>query len=233
MPSESRPTVWNPAACSSSSAAARLRTSIWSICSSAPEADFASTPDSCGLWRAVVMSAPAPKATAERMIAPTLCGSVTWSSTTTSVASPSAASVRGFSGSASMTHALMHGVAAGDLVDRARLDEFGREGQGGDVGDLQPLLRVARDQHAADLAARIVERGTDGVDAVEPHQPVGRIFAGRHVGARAEGWRSAARLLVAMGAAQLGVVGVARRLGGLFVGHGGFYSGWASGWIPR
>ena len=51
--------------------------------SSAPEADFASTPVASGLWRAVVTMALTAKAAAERMMAPTLCGSVIWSSTST------------------------------------------------------------------------------------------------------------------------------------------------------
>ena len=68
---------------------------------------------------------------------------------------------------------------AGDPVDVARLDDLGREGQGGDVAELQPLGGVARHQHAGDLAARIVERGAHRVDAVEPHQAVGRRVARR------------------------------------------------------
>ena len=52
-------------------------------CSSAPEAALASTPVASGLWRAVVTMAVAAKAAAERKIAPTLCGSVIWSSTST------------------------------------------------------------------------------------------------------------------------------------------------------
>ena len=51
--------------------------------SSAPEAAFASTPVASGLWRAVVTIAFTANAAAERRIAPTLCGSVIWSSTST------------------------------------------------------------------------------------------------------------------------------------------------------
>ena len=200
------------------------------MCSSAPEADLASTPDSCGLWREVVTSAPAPKATAERMMAPTLCGSVTWSSTTTSRVSPSASSGFGLSGFASIDDALVHGIAAGDLVDVPGLDQFGREGQGGEIGEAEPLGGVAGDQHARNLAAGIVERRADRVDAVEPHQPVGRGLARRDWWARAEGRRCArfgallpARLLVAKGAAKVRVVSVLRGLRFLVVGHGGFY----------
>ena len=73
-PFRSRPMVWKPRRLSSSIASARLTTGCGGISSSAPEADLASTPDSCGLCRRVVTSAPAPSATAERMMAPTLCG---------------------------------------------------------------------------------------------------------------------------------------------------------------
>ena len=154
-----------------------------------------------GCGATVVISAPAPKATAERMIAPTLCGSVTWSSTSTSRASPSADEPLRPQRLGLDDDALVHGLAAGDAVDRTRLDEFGREGQGGEVGDAQPLHGVAGDQHAADLAARIVERGAHRMDAVEPHQPA---VAGRGQAAPARApacsGGGAARLLVAVGA---------------------------------
>ena len=58
--------------------------------SSAPDADFASTPVASGLWRAVVTIALTSNAAADRRMAPTLCGSVIWSSTRIM---PSAASV--------------------------------------------------------------------------------------------------------------------------------------------
>ena len=73
---------------------------------------MASTPDSCGLWRAVVISAPAPKATAERMMAPTLCGSVTWSSTSTSLRVAERVEALGLQRLGLDQHALMHGVAS-------------------------------------------------------------------------------------------------------------------------
>ncbi len=44
---------------------------------------MASEPDSGAAWRSVRMTARAPKAAAERRIAPTFCGSVTWSRITT------------------------------------------------------------------------------------------------------------------------------------------------------
>ena len=94
--------------------------------------------------------------------------------------SPSAASALGLQRPRLDQHALMHRVAAGDLVDVARLDDFGLEGQGGEVGDVEPLQRVAGHQHAADFAARIVERGAHRVEAVEPDQAVRRGLAGRH-----------------------------------------------------
>ena len=72
------------------SARARFCTVTSGTSSRAPEADFASTPVASGLWRAVVTIAFTANAAAERMIAPTLCGSVIWSSTSTM---PSSASV--------------------------------------------------------------------------------------------------------------------------------------------
>jgi len=59
------------------------------------KADFATTPPSGGAWRSCVTSAAALNPAAERRIAPTLCGSVTWSSTTIGRAgSPSSTSSR-------------------------------------------------------------------------------------------------------------------------------------------
>ena len=65
------------------SARARFCTVTIGTSSSAPEADFASTPVASGLCRAVVTIALTANAAAERRIAPTLCGSVIWSSTST------------------------------------------------------------------------------------------------------------------------------------------------------
>ena len=56
---------------------------------------LATTPDSGGAWRSCVTIAAAPNAAAERRIAPTLCGSVTWSSTTTGAAARRRAPRRG------------------------------------------------------------------------------------------------------------------------------------------
>ena len=69
----------------------------------------------------------------------------------TSFASPSASSALGLQRLGLDQHALMDGVAAGDLVDVPGLDQFGLEGQGGEVGDCQTLGGVARHQHAAIL----------------------------------------------------------------------------------
>jgi hypothetical protein len=109
----------------------------------------------------------------------------------------------------------MHRLAAGDPVDVPGLDQLGRERQGSEIGEVEPFGGVAGDQHARNLATGIVERGADRVDAVEPHQPVGCGLAGCYGRARAEGRRAAglatgfaARLLVAKGAPEVGVVGV-------------------------
>src|SRR5574337_42371 len=76
-PSESRPTRTYPMSPSSLRARARLGTNAIGTCSSPPEADFASAPESSGEWRSVVMSPSAAKAAAVLKIAPKLCGSVT------------------------------------------------------------------------------------------------------------------------------------------------------------
>ena len=83
LPSLSRPTVRKPRSFSAVSARARFCTVTSGTNSSAPEADFASTPVASGLCRAVVTMALTANAAAERRIAPTLCGSVIWSSTST------------------------------------------------------------------------------------------------------------------------------------------------------
>ena len=114
-------------------------------------------------------------------------------------------------------HALMHGVRAGDLVDVPGFDQFGLEGQCGEIGDFQTLGRVARHQHFFDPAPRIVECCAHRVQAIKSHQAVGCVFAGRHRLAWLE-CRRAAAFLVAKGAAQLGVVGVFRGVG--IVAHG-------------
>src|SRR5664279_5907032 len=65
------------------SAAAFAVKAIVTTARHSPEADFASTPVASGEWRAVVTMALTANAAAERMMAPTLCGSVIWSSTST------------------------------------------------------------------------------------------------------------------------------------------------------
>jgi hypothetical protein len=92
-------------------------------------------------------------------------------------------------------------------------------GSTSEVGDCQTLGGVACYQHLFDPPARIVERGAHRVQAIKPHQPVGGVFAGRHRLARPEG-RRAAGLLVAVGATQLGVVGVFGGLGRVVIAHG-------------
>jgi hypothetical protein len=51
LPVRIEPIVWKPASSSWPKASARFFTSIWSTCSSGPDAALASTPDSCGLPR--------------------------------------------------------------------------------------------------------------------------------------------------------------------------------------
>ena len=102
-----RPMRQNPASPISSSARARLTTRAHGTRSSAPDAALATTPLSGGEWRSWVTMPTAPKAAAERRIAPTLCGSVTWSSTSSTARSGASfkrsSSHASSSGSTSMT----------------------------------------------------------------------------------------------------------------------------------
>ena len=75
--SPASPIRQKPASAISSSARARLTTRAHGTRSNAPDAALASTPPSIGEWRSWVTIPIAPKAAAERRIAPTLCGSVT------------------------------------------------------------------------------------------------------------------------------------------------------------
>ncbi len=79
----SRPTSRYPRSRSVSRARARFCTVTIGTNSSAPEADFARTPVASGLCRAVVTKADTANPAAVRKIAPTLCGSVIWSRTST------------------------------------------------------------------------------------------------------------------------------------------------------
>ena len=102
----SRPTRRYPRSRSASSARARFCTVTMGTYSSAPEADFASTPVASGLCRAVVTTAATAKPAAVRRIAPTLCGSVIWSSTSTMPAGSRSSSSGEGRGSASASSPL-------------------------------------------------------------------------------------------------------------------------------
>ncbi len=69
-----------PASVSSSSARERLTTRATGTRSTAPAAALARAPVNLGAWRSCRITPTAPKAAAERSMAPTFCGSVTWSS---------------------------------------------------------------------------------------------------------------------------------------------------------
>ena len=88
--------------------------------SSAPEAALASTPVASGLWRAVVTMAATSKPAAVRRIAPTLCGSVIWSSTSTGRRAAIVGELGRGQGIGLEIEPLMHGIGRQPLGDRAR-----------------------------------------------------------------------------------------------------------------
>ena len=108
-----------PQSFKAASARARFCTVTIGTYSSAPEADLASTPVASGLWRAVVTTAVTAKAAAVRRIAPTLCGSVIWSSTSTMPAGLDLVDFGRGQRVGLRQQTLMHGVraeAAGDRI---------------------------------------------------------------------------------------------------------------------
>ena len=135
------------------SARARFCTVTSGTSSSAPEADFASTPVASGLWRAVVTMAFTANAAAERRMAPTLCGSVIWSSTSTMPSCGSVVDVGRGQGIGLRQQALVHGVGAEPLVDQSRPHDFRRHA-GVDVVVRQPPGGVLGQQQLADLPLR-------------------------------------------------------------------------------
>ncbi len=134
--------------------------------SSAPEADLASTPVASGLWRAVVTMAATAKAAAVRMIAPTLCGSVIWSSTSTMPEGVHILDVGRGQGIGLGEKPLMHGVRREPRGDRIRPHQFRRDGKR-DAFLGETPQRVLGRQQPPDLARRIGERRRDRVPAIE------------------------------------------------------------------
>ncbi len=100
--------------------ALRFLTSTMGTRSSAPLAALASTPESGGLCRSVRTRPDAPKAAAERSAAPTLCGSVTWSSTSRMPFVIDIVEADGRERPGFERHALMHGVGAEQPVEILR-----------------------------------------------------------------------------------------------------------------
>ena len=142
-----------PRSFSAVSARARFCTSTSGTSSSAPEADFASTPVASGLWRAVVTIAFTAKAAAERRMAPTLCGSVIWSSTSTMPSCFSVVDVGRGQGIGFRQHALVHGIGPEPLVDQLRAHDLRRD-TGVDVLVGQPARSVLGQQQLSDIARR-------------------------------------------------------------------------------
>lgn len=123
-------------------------------------------PVSAGAWRLVETSASAPKASAERRIARTLCGSVTWSSTTTSGPTGERVDRQRLERQNLDGDALVNRVAAEQAVEDARLRLLGATGElGAGLGEAGE--GVGRADHPAHGAARIGERGDRGVDAID------------------------------------------------------------------
>ena len=124
-------------------------------------------------------SASAPKAAAERRTAPTLCGSVTWSSTTTSFASARSAMSRLGQGIGEDGDPLMHGAGAGQPLDLARLDG------GGEIARCRASARrcerVLRGEQPADRAARVPQRRERAVPAVDDVRAARRAAGARSV----------------------------------------------------
>ena len=150
----------------SASARARLVTLQIGTCSSPPEADFASAPANSGEWRSVVTSASTAKAAAVRRIAPTLCGSVIWSRTSTRPFAGNSRDADGGERPSLEQQPLMDGLArraGGDLLEAhdPRL-----EAARGDVG-AEPLCRSRRGVEADEFAPRRLERSGDAVKAVD------------------------------------------------------------------
>ena len=144
-----------------------------SMCSSAPEADFASTPDSVGLWRCggdqragvegdgrahdgadIVRIGHLVEHQHQRAVAQARRGA--WAQR------PASSSTPWWMASRPVTLSMSCGATS-----------LGLEGQSGEIGDLEPLQRIARHQQLADLALGIVECGAHRMQAVEPHQAVG------------------------------------------------------------
>ena len=90
-----------------------------------PEADLARTPVAAGLWRAVVTIASTPKAAAVRTMAPTLCGSVIWSSASTTFSPLERVEFGRGEGISLEVEPLVDGIGLDEAVDLVRTDDLG------------------------------------------------------------------------------------------------------------
>ena len=155
-----------PRSFSSVSARARFCTVTIGTSSSAPEAALASTPVASGLWRAVVTIAFTAKAAAERRIAPTLCGSVIWSSTSTMPSCGQRLDVGRGQGIGFRQKALMHGIRRQQPVDLVRPHDLGRDA-GRDILFRQPPGGVFGQNQLLEPALLVLQRHGHGVPAIE------------------------------------------------------------------
>ena len=160
--------------------------------SSAPEAALASTPVASGVWRAVVTTALTANAAAERRMAPTLWGSVIWSST--QHARGRDVFERGrVQGIGLGIKPLLHGLRPHQGFDRIRPHHVELHAVR-DVVLGEPPGRVLCREQAVEVALRVLQRGLDAVPAVEHHRAV--AIAGRTAAPRS-GARLAGKSLVA------------------------------------
>ena len=138
---------------------------------------MASAPDNSGEWRSVVTSASTAKAAAVRRIAPTLCGSVTWSRTSDEAVRRQFGDIDRGERPRLEQQALMDRIAraaGGNLLeaqdarfDAARLDRLP-----------EPLGRGRRRIEADELAPRRLQRRLDAVEAVDAHEIAVALLAG-------------------------------------------------------
>ena len=145
-------------------------------CSSAPEAAFASTPVASGLWRAVVTMAVTANAAAERKIAPTLCGSVIWSSTSTTPSVGKFLDRRRGQRIGLQIKALMHGVGRQPRRDRVGPHDLRRR-RGRDLLVGEAAGGVFGGEELAHPPRRILQRRRDRMPAIEHGGVVGRLQA--------------------------------------------------------
>ena len=165
-----------PAAFNAISVRAMLTARSSGMVSSAPDAALASAPVSSGALRSWVITAATPNAAAERRMAPTLRGSVTWSST---ISGPGAVQRLLQAGRpervGEQRGALVRDVAAEQMVEPAALHLLGRQRPRRRLALGEGLLRLLCQHEVAEAAGRVGERRGHRVQAVEPEGAAWRV----------------------------------------------------------